>query len=352
MQASLALALALPAAATAAGSWDVYPLAFPASNPFSQPPTWVPRTSNRTLAACAAACTEASGCQGFAACSMGPVGCWTYHNITSGQLNHSLDCDWHAPPWSPAPTVPLPLCNLDGNWSSAAANYTTHIEFFQPQGSRNFTLRSGSWPVVSYGSVGPQSDTAFWLMVGDAQQTVHRVTASPLVPDAPPCTYIEQLGWCRFPHGCPVPQPTTWAPWPPAKPAPPMPREPLPPPAAGPSTPPVMQSCAATTDNNPCPLPKWDPVWDLARSTNIQPCNFSGFYNSTFAAKWGLVAFDWSNDRADWQGPLDDQERLVEQCRMVKKLNPLTRCFVSLSLYQRKRSGPFNLLLRHSKLTD
>ena len=41
--------------------------------------------------------------QGFAACTTGSVGCWTYGNISGGRLNHSVDCDWHAAPWVVAP---------------------------------------------------------------------------------------------------------------------------------------------------------------------------------------------------------------------------------------------------------
>ena len=88
------------------------------------------------------------------------------------------------------------------------------------------------------------------------------------------------------------------------------------------------QSCAVNF-NKPCPLPKWTATWDLARSTAIHPCNFSGFYDPKYAAKWGLVSFSWQNDEPGWTpGAVDCQERMVEQCRLVKKLNPQTKCFV------------------------
>ena len=314
----VALAATGASATPSASGWHVFPLAFPATVPFSEPPSLVPQTSNITLPACTDACTQASGCQGFAACATGPVGCWTYANISTGQLNHSVDCDWHAAPWAaPAATKPALLCNLHGNWSTNAdynaatnwsihGNYTAHFEFFQPVGSRNFTLRADGWPSSSYGSVGPQAGQAFWLNVGDSRQRLHEVIASPLVPNAPPCTYIVRPtwydgkqypngGWCKFPEGCPVPQPTNWAPWPPVKPAPYVPPEPIPAPPAPPLPliPMAEQSCAVNF-NKLCPLPKWTATWDLARSTAIQPCNFSGFYDPKFAAKWGLVSFDWS----------------------------------------------------------
>jgi hypothetical protein len=83
-----------------------------------------------------------------------------------------------------------------------------------------------------------------------------------------------------------------------------VPLEPIPAPPAPPLPPVPMaaQSCAVDF-NKPCPLPKWNATWDLARSTAIQPCNFTGFYDPKYAAKWGLVSFDWSNDRAGRTSP-------------------------------------------------
>jgi hypothetical protein len=103
-----------------------------------------------------------------------------------------------------------------------------------------------------------------------------------------------------------------------------------------PPLPPPMLSCAVrqrylgANASGPCPVPQWDHTWDLARSTAIQPCNVSGWYDPAFAAKWGLVSFDWSNAKADWLAatPHDCEERLAEQCRKVKAINPRTKCFV------------------------
>ena len=99
-----------------------------------------------------------------------------------------------------------------------------------------------------------------------------------------------------------------------------------------PSCPPPQPriACAIDTDNDPCPLPPWNATWDLARSTAIQPCNTSGFYDPEFAAKWGLVSFDWSNAKDLWlaQTPHTCEELLVEQCHKVKQINPETKCFV------------------------
>ena len=138
---------------------------------------------------------------------------------------------------------------------------------------------------------------------------------------APPCTYLEQLGWCKFPY-CGFPEPT-WPPFKPDRPAPPLPAPPPPPP------PEVKISCGVDRAT-PCPVPTWEPTWDLARSTAIQPCNASGWYDPEYASKWGLVSFDWSNAKADWLAvtPHDCEERLVEQCKKIKSINPDVKCFV------------------------
>ena len=49
---------------------------------------------------------------------------------------------------------------------------------------------------------------------------------------------------------------------------------------------------ATTTSST---LPPWPPTYDMALSTIMMPCNYSGFMDPEFAAKWGLVDFDWSN---------------------------------------------------------
>jgi hypothetical protein len=62
----------------------------------------------------------------------------------------------------------------------------------------------------------------------------------------------------------------------------------------------------------------------------MMPCNKSGYFDPTFAAKYGLVDFDWSNAKALWANtkPMDCQERLSQQATSVKSLNVRTRVFV------------------------
>ena len=68
------------------------------------------------------------------------------------------------------------------------------------------------------------------------------------------------------------------------------------------------------------PLPRWRPTWQLNRSTMLQPCNYSGFFDPEFSARFGVVSYDWSNAKQQWanQHPMDCEERLLEQARMTK----------------------------------
>ena len=127
------------------------------------------------------------------------------------------------------------------------------------------------------------------LMVGGYMQQQREVIASPLVPNAPPCTYIPlpgmpvhtNGGWCKFPEGCPAPQPTNWPPWPFVEPAAWVPQEvpPSPSPPAPPLPPvPMAQQSCAVNFNKPCKLPKWNHTWNLTRSTSMSPCNFTGTF--------------------------------------------------------------------------
>ena len=79
------------------------------------------------------------------------------------------------------------------------------------------------------------------------------------------------------------------------------------------------------TWSKPCPVPTWAPTWDLARSTAIQPCNASGWYDPVYAAKWGLVSVSPGYTGST---PPDCEERLVEQCKNIKTVNPDVKCFV------------------------
>ena len=81
-------------------------------------------------------------------------------------------------------------------------------------------------------------------------------------------------------------------------------------------------------------LPRWTPTWDLAASTIVQPCNFSGLMDASFLAKWGVVSMDWSNGRAAWaqQRPMDCDGMLLQQASAIKAIDPSTHVWVYRAL--------------------
>jgi hypothetical protein len=93
----------------------------------------------------------------------------------------------------------------------------------------------------------------------------------------------------------------------------------------------VMTLCA---HGNAAWLPPWESTYDMALSTIMMPCNDSGWMDSNFASKWGLVDLDWSNAKALWANakPMDCQERLITQAQKIRKSNPSTKTFVYRNL--------------------
>jgi hypothetical protein len=73
-------------------------------------------------------------------------------------------------------------------------------------------------------------------------------------------------------------------------------------------------------------LPLWEPVWQLNRSTAANVCNRSSYMDllpgGGDLGEFGLVNFDWSNNRATWSGangkspPNMCEQALIEQCNM------------------------------------
>jgi len=78
-------------------------------------------------------------------------------------------------------------------------------------------------------------------------------------------------------------------------------------------------------------LPKWEPTYNMSRSTIVQPCNYSGFFDPSYISQFGIVDFDWSNAKQIYvnnpNGPMNCDELLVEQVNMVKQYNPTTKVF-------------------------
>lgn len=83
-------------------------------------------------------------------------------------------------------------------------------------------------------------------------------------------------------------------------------------------------------------LPAWEPTYNMSLSTVMQPCNYSGPLEDTFARKFGLVDTDWANQLKLWANdkPMDTEARMLEQATALKKLNPSSKQFVYRNLVQ------------------
>eukprot|EP01047_Picozoa_sp_COSAG01_P107458 COSAG01_NODE_36477_length_517_cov_1.059809_1_plen_95_part_10 len=61
-------------------------------------------------------------------------------------------------------------------------------------------------------------------------------------------------------------------------------------------------------------LPRWEPTYQMNRSTFLMACNNTGLFNPDFGARWGIADYDWSNMRFGPRGwsssvPMDCQEK-------------------------------------------
>ena len=80
-------------------------------------------------------------------------------------------------------------------------------------------------------------------------------------------------------------------------------------------------------------FPKWPVTYQMNSSTIVQPCNETGYFNDyslSQLAKFGIVSIDWSNAKQLWSNaaPMDCQERLLQQAKAIKALNPKTYVWV------------------------
>eukprot|EP00054_Salpingoeca_dolichothecata_P010503 m.58577 g.58577 ORF g.58577 m.58577 type:complete len:407 (-) comp19026_c0_seq2:20-1240(-) len=107
--------------------------------------------------------------------------------------------------------------------------------------------------------------------------------------------------------------------------------------------------CAAFS-TFPVPMPAWPATYKMNQSTLIMACNESSFFNAELAATYGVADFDWSNAKSVWsqQRPMDCQERLIAQAKMVKEINPSTRVMVYRNLV---KALPWYTSIRE-KITD
>lgn len=66
-------------------------------------------------------------------------------------------------------------------------------------------------------------------------------------------------------------------------------------------------------------VPNRPPTYMMNLSTIIMPCNNSGYTDPATTVGWGVVDFDWSNNKAAWakSKPMNDEELLFEQVKMT-----------------------------------
>ena len=55
----------------------------------------------------------------------------------------------------------------------------------------------------------------------------------------------------------------------------------------------------------------------------LYTCNHSGYHDPHYAAQFGVVSYDWSNDKARWAQtkPMNCEEMLTKQAEMVLELD-------------------------------
>jgi hypothetical protein len=92
---------------------------------------------------------------------------------------------------------------------------------------------------------------------------------------------------------------------------------------------------ACPVENTGWPMtPNWKPTYSMAASTVMMPCNTSGWFDPTLAARYGIADFDWSTGRSLWANthPMSTNEVLIEQIAKVKAVNPETHTWVYRNL--------------------
>ena len=66
-------------------------------------------------------------------------------------------------------------------------------------------------------------------------------------------------------------------------------------------------------------VPDRPATYMMNSSTIIMPCNNSGYTDPASTVGWGVVDFDWSNNKATWAKakPMNDEELLFKQVQMT-----------------------------------
>ena len=68
--------------------------------------------------------------------------------------------------------------------------------------------------------------------------------------------------------------------------------------------------------------PPWEPTFDVKSSLISMQCNSSGMSNATRGAEFGIVSYDWSNNKQTWAAakPMTCEESLLKQALATKQL--------------------------------
>jgi len=62
--------------------------------------------------------------------------------------------------------------------------------------------------------------------------------------------------------------------------------------------------------------PPYPITYDMAASSAVMICNYSGYQSANSTLGWGIVDFDWSNALADWSAsvPMDTSACPIYLC--------------------------------------
>ena len=80
--------------------------------------------------------------------------------------------------------------------------------------------------------------------------------------------------------------------------------------------------------------PPWKASYAMNKSTLSMACNSSGWFSPDLAAQFGIVSFDWSNNKFNWAAskPMTCQEDLVQQAQLVAAEKGAGRVFTYFNL--------------------
>ena len=85
----------------------------------------------------------------------------------------------------------------------------------------------------------------------------------------------------------------------------------------------------------PSQNPPWGPHnYNMSLSTLSMRWNSSGWSPVALDATFGVVSYDWSNNKAAWAAakPMSDWELLLQQAADTRAANPATRVFLYANL--------------------